>query len=127
MGAAHCAGRPPLGPEQVQYHGPVPVTDDATPTVQSPFVGAALTAMPLAVPHAPLMADVFGSTLIEKADSVAVAVASLTLIWILESSLTSAGPGVPDNAPVAALNNAQTGMFLIVKVRCAPLALEAAG
>jgi len=46
---------PPLLPAQDQFHGPVPVTDEAEPTKQSPVVGAALTATPLAAPHWPFV------------------------------------------------------------------------
>jgi hypothetical protein len=47
-----------LLPAQDQFHGPVPVTVEAAPVVQSPVVGALLTAAPLVVPHDPFTADV---------------------------------------------------------------------
>jgi len=48
---------PPLLPAQDQFHGPLPVTPEAVPTLQSPVVGALLTAVPLAVPHEPFIAE----------------------------------------------------------------------
>ena len=54
-GAEHDAVVPPLLPLQDQFHGPVPVTDEAKPTEQSPMVGAVLTATPLAGPHWPFI------------------------------------------------------------------------
>jgi hypothetical protein len=48
---------PPLLPVQDQFHGPLPVTPEAVPTLQSPVVGALLTAVPLALPHEPFTAD----------------------------------------------------------------------
>ena len=48
---------PPLLPAQDQFHGPLPVTPEAVPTLQSPVVGALLTAVPLAVPHEPFTAE----------------------------------------------------------------------
>ena len=50
-GAEHDAVVPLLLPLQDQFHGPVPVTDEAKPTEQSPTLGAVLTTTPLAVPH----------------------------------------------------------------------------
>ena len=50
-GAAHDVVVPPLLPAHDQFHGPVPVTDEAKPTEQSPVVGAVLTTTPLAGPH----------------------------------------------------------------------------
>ena len=44
---------PPLEPEHIQSHGPVPVTAEAEPALQRFVVGAALTAAPLAEPHEP--------------------------------------------------------------------------
>jgi hypothetical protein len=44
---------PPLLPLHVQFHGPVPVTPDAVPAVQSLAVGAVVTATPFAEPQTP--------------------------------------------------------------------------
>jgi hypothetical protein len=46
-----------LLPAQDQFHGPLPVTAEAVPVVQSPVVGALLTALPLAVPQEPFTAE----------------------------------------------------------------------
>ena len=48
---------PPLLPAQDQFHGPLPVTAEAVPIVQSPVLGAVLTALPLAVPQEPFTAE----------------------------------------------------------------------
>jgi hypothetical protein len=56
-GAEQLAGVPPLLPAQDQFHGPVPVTADAVPRLQSPVVGALVTATPLAVPHEPFTVE----------------------------------------------------------------------
>ena len=52
-GAEHDALPPPLLPAQLQFHGPLPLIAEAEPLVQSPLVGAVLTATPFAGPHAP--------------------------------------------------------------------------
>ena len=56
-GAEQLAVVPPLLPAQDQFHGPLPVTAEAVPTLQSPVVGALLTAVPLAVPQEPFTAE----------------------------------------------------------------------
>jgi hypothetical protein len=50
--AEHCAVL--LLPAQDQRHGPLPDTAEAVPVLQSPVVGALLTATPLAVPQEPV-------------------------------------------------------------------------
>jgi hypothetical protein len=52
-GAEQDAVVPPFDPAQLQLHGPLPLTAEAEPVVQSPLAGAALTATPFAEPHAP--------------------------------------------------------------------------
>jgi hypothetical protein len=47
---------PPFEPEQVQFHGPEPETDDAEPVLQSPSVGILLRDSLFDVPHVPLTA-----------------------------------------------------------------------
>jgi len=47
---------PPLLPEQLHFHGPVPVTDDAVPELHRLFVGGAVNTVPFEEPHAPLTA-----------------------------------------------------------------------
>ena len=56
-GAEQLAVVPPLLPAQDQFHGPLPVTAEAVPIVQSPVLGAVLTALPLAVPQEPFTAE----------------------------------------------------------------------
>ena len=56
-GAEQLAGVPPLLPAQDQFHGPLPVTAETVPVVQSPVLGAVLTALPLAVPQEPFTAE----------------------------------------------------------------------
>jgi hypothetical protein len=48
---------PPLLLAQDQFHGPLPVTADAPPVVQSPVLGAVLTVVPLAVPQEPFTGE----------------------------------------------------------------------
>ena len=43
----------PFDPAQLQLQGPLPPTAEADPVVQSPLVGAVLTATPFAGPHTP--------------------------------------------------------------------------
>jgi hypothetical protein len=45
---------PPFDPKHVQFQGPLPVTVDGVPALQSPLVGAALVITPFAEPHWPL-------------------------------------------------------------------------
>ena len=52
-GAEQVAAEPPFDPAQLQFHGPLPLTAEAEPVVQSPLAGALLTATPFAEPHAP--------------------------------------------------------------------------
>jgi hypothetical protein len=52
-GAEQDAVVPPFLPTQLQSHGPVPVSADATPELQSPLVGSILVATPFAGPHTP--------------------------------------------------------------------------
>lgn len=54
--AEHEALEPPPEPLQVQFQGPEPVTALADPVEQRLAVGAELTVVPLAEPHAPLTA-----------------------------------------------------------------------
>jgi hypothetical protein len=49
---------PPFVPAQLQYHGPLPVTTEAVPTLQRLVVGEVLVADPFAEPHWPLTAAV---------------------------------------------------------------------
>ncbi len=56
---------PPLAPAQLQFHGPLPVTDEAVPAEQRPVVGALVSVWPFAVPQAP-----FTSRLAEQLASV---------------------------------------------------------
>ena len=46
---------PPLDPEQLQLHGPLPVTEDAVPTEQRLVDGADDTMVPFAEPQTPEM------------------------------------------------------------------------
>ena len=46
---------PPLLPAQFQFHGPVPVTDEAVPVVHKLVVGLLLRLSPFDEQHAPLM------------------------------------------------------------------------
>jgi hypothetical protein len=55
--AAHDAMVPLLLPAQDQYHGPLPVTGEAVPRLQSPVLGAIPSAKPLAGPHEPFTAE----------------------------------------------------------------------
>ena len=55
-GAWQDAVVPPLVPEHVQSQGPVPLTDDALPTLHRFAVGVLLTAVALAEPQLPLSA-----------------------------------------------------------------------
>src|SRR5262249_1172051 len=48
---------PLLLPAQAHFHGPLPVTAEAVPRLQSPVLGAVPTAMPLAGPHEPFTAE----------------------------------------------------------------------
>jgi hypothetical protein len=52
-GATQEAGLPPLAPEQVHVHGPLPLTDPVIPEEHNPFCGFARVAAPLAAPQAP--------------------------------------------------------------------------
>ena len=47
---------PPLLPAQDQFHGPLPLTAEAVPLVQSPVLGALLAVVPLAEPQEPFTA-----------------------------------------------------------------------
>jgi hypothetical protein len=53
----HIAVAPPLLPAQLQLHGPLPATVDAVPALQRLAIGAVLTFVPFALPHAPLMSS----------------------------------------------------------------------
>ena len=53
--AAHDAVVPPLLPEHVQIHGPVPVTVAGIPTLQSKFVGMVGNVLTFAEPHTPFV------------------------------------------------------------------------
>jgi hypothetical protein len=66
-------------------------------------------------------------TVIVKAAREADAVPSLTEIVMPLNVPTLVDAGVPDNWPVAALNEAQAGMFAIENVSAAPRGLDAAG
>jgi hypothetical protein len=55
--AAHDAVMPLLLSAQDQCHGPLPVTAEAVPWLQSPVLGVVLSATPLAGPHKPFTAD----------------------------------------------------------------------
>jgi hypothetical protein len=46
-----------LLPAQDQCHGPLPVTAEGVPRLQSPVLGAVLSATPLAGPHGPFTAE----------------------------------------------------------------------
>jgi hypothetical protein len=48
---------PLLLPVQDQPHGPLPVTAEAVPRLQSPVLGALASAKPLAGPHEPFTAE----------------------------------------------------------------------
>ena len=52
-GAEQVAAEPPFDPAQLQFHGPLPLTAEAEPVVQSPLAGAVLTATLFAEPHPP--------------------------------------------------------------------------
>jgi hypothetical protein len=52
-GAAQVAVVPPFDPAQVQFQGPLPVTVDGVPALQSLLVGAVLVMTPFAAPHWP--------------------------------------------------------------------------
>jgi hypothetical protein len=52
-GAEQRAVEPNLLPVQLQYQGPVPVTDEAIPTLHRLVVGAVTAAAPLAAPQEP--------------------------------------------------------------------------
>jgi hypothetical protein len=56
-GAPHDVAVPLSLPAQDQCHGPLPVTAEAVPRLQSPVLGAALSATPLAGPHEPFTAE----------------------------------------------------------------------
>jgi len=45
------AGGLPSIPEQVQFHGPLPVTEEGVPTLQRPVEGAVLVCAVVAGPH----------------------------------------------------------------------------
>ncbi len=47
---------PPLEPEHIQFHGPLPETAEAVPAPHRFEVGAALAATPFAEPHSPFVA-----------------------------------------------------------------------
>ena len=51
--ASQSAVVPPLLPAQDQNHGPLPVTAEPVPELQSPLVGALTRVWPLDGPHAP--------------------------------------------------------------------------
>jgi hypothetical protein len=51
--ASQSAVVPPLLPAQNQNHGPLPITAEAGPELQSPLVGALTRVWPLDGPHAP--------------------------------------------------------------------------
>ena len=53
-GAEQLGLAPPLAPVQVHVHGPAPLTVVAVPALHRLAVGAELTAVPLALPQAPL-------------------------------------------------------------------------
>jgi hypothetical protein len=55
--APHDVVVPLLLPAQDQCHGPLPVTAEAVPRLQSPVLGAVPTATPLAGPHEPCIAE----------------------------------------------------------------------
>jgi hypothetical protein len=57
--AVHCAAVPPLLPVQLQFHGPLPVTDEAVPVVQRLAVGLLLKLSPFDEPQAPFSGVVF--------------------------------------------------------------------
>jgi hypothetical protein len=52
-GAVQLTVMPPFWPRQPQFHGPEPLTLVATPAEQSPSVGSAIIAAPLAEPQLP--------------------------------------------------------------------------
>ena len=54
ISAVQLAVVPPFVPEQLQVHGPVPLTDVAFPALQRFVVGIVVTVNPFDVPHAPL-------------------------------------------------------------------------
>jgi hypothetical protein len=56
-GAQHAAVVELLVPAQDQCHGPSPVIAEAVPRLQSPVLGAVLSATPLAGPHEPFIAE----------------------------------------------------------------------
>jgi hypothetical protein len=51
--ALHDAVPPPFAPTQLQFQGPVPVTDEALPAAQKFVAGIEETVLPLADPHEP--------------------------------------------------------------------------
>jgi hypothetical protein len=51
--AVQIADKPPLLPEHVQYHGPVPTRLKAVPVVQKTVVGGLIKTAPLLPPQAP--------------------------------------------------------------------------
>jgi hypothetical protein len=57
VGAQHNPVAPPLLPEQLQDHGPLPLTADAVPALQRLALGAVLTATPFALPHLPTISS----------------------------------------------------------------------
>jgi hypothetical protein len=54
--ALHEAVVPPPDPAQLHVHGPLPLTADGVPAVQSPELGAVATLVPFAEPQVPLTA-----------------------------------------------------------------------
>jgi hypothetical protein len=60
-GALQDALAPPLDPEHPQVHGPDPLTAVAVPAVQSPAVGAVVTATPFAEPQTPVTGEARGA------------------------------------------------------------------
>jgi hypothetical protein len=75
--AAQLAVVPPLEPAQVHDHGPEPVTDEAVPVLHRLVVGAVLTVVPFADPHAPFTA--LGTMMLTVRLLWVVALPSLTL------------------------------------------------
>ena len=51
--AEQFAEDPPLNPEQVQFHGPVPVIAEVVPELQRPVVGVEVNVCPLLLPQTP--------------------------------------------------------------------------
>src|ERR1700722_15460092 len=66
--ALQLAATPPFCPEQLHFHGPVPLTADAVPAEQRFVVGALLSIAPADDPHMPLIGAVAWVTVKDPAE-----------------------------------------------------------